>query len=75
MIAQVGRCVGCNRFGRLRGPWSDACIVCLRRCTARFLELARRVRRDPSFAAEVYRQLPRAWRAKFEASFGVPPLG
>jgi hypothetical protein len=73
IVAHLGHCVGCNRFGRLQGSGHDACLHCLGRCTARFLELARRVRRDPVFAAEVYRQLPEAWRTKFEMTFGVPP--
>jgi hypothetical protein len=72
MIVAVGRCVSCNRFRRL-GFHSDACTACLRRCTARFLDLARRVRNDPVFAAEVYRRLPEAWRYKFEVTFGRPP--
>jgi len=73
IVAHLGPCVGCNRFGRLYGQRSDACIGCLRRCTDRFIALARRVRRDPAFAAMVYRQLPEAWRKRFEMAFRVPP--
>lgn len=73
IAAHLGRCVGCNHFGRLHGPRNDACEHCLRRCTLRFLELAARVRVDPEFAAACYRELPAAWRAKFEVTFGVPP--
>ncbi len=72
-IVHVGHCVGCSRFGRLHGPCSDACRRCLIRGGIRWLELARRVRSDPAFAAEVHQQLPEAWREKFESTFGVPP--
>jgi hypothetical protein len=71
-VIHIGRCVGCSSFGRLHGPCHDACRECLRRRGIRWLELARRVRHDPGFAAQVYRELPEVWREKFETTFGIP---
>jgi hypothetical protein len=72
MVIHVGRCVGCSGFGRMYGPRHDACSRCLRRRGPRWLELARRVRHDPDFAARVYRELPEAWRNNFTMTFGTP---
>jgi hypothetical protein len=71
-IIKVGRCVGCSRFGRLHGPHSDACRRCLLRGGLRWLELVRRVRRDPAFAREVHARIPAAFRERFELLFGKP---
>lgn len=68
-VVHVGRCVGCNRFGRLLGTRNDACLRCLQRKTARFLELARRARVDPLFRDEVRKRLPEAWLTTFDAAF------
>lgn len=77
VVVRIGRCVGCNRFGRLGGPCEDACDDCLfgLRRGPRWLELARRVRSDPGFAAQAYAALPESWRDHFHAVFGRPPAG
>jgi hypothetical protein len=68
-VVHVGRCVGCNGFGRLHGVRNDACSSCLRRRRARFLELARRARVDSIFRGEIRKRLPEVWLTRFDAAF------
>jgi hypothetical protein len=73
-VVGLGRCVGCAAFGRLAGPFRDACSECLSglRRGPRWLALARRVRTDPAFAAAAYAALPESWRDHFHRVFGRP---
>jgi hypothetical protein len=71
-VINIGRCVGCGVVGRLVGQHEDACLECIFRRGARWLALARRVRRDAAFAREVHARILPPWREKFEALFGKP---
>jgi hypothetical protein len=71
-ITRIGRCVGCGVVARMVGPHADACTACLARRGERWLELARRVRTDPGFAARVYEHLPVGWRKRFVDVYGSP---
>ncbi len=53
-IAEIGRCIGCDRPGRL---WSGVCDACLTQRGRKWAVMSYRCRTDPEFALAVYSQI------------------
>ena len=67
-IAQIGRCIGCNRSDRLHDGVCDACLT---RRGRKWAEMSNRCRTDPELALSVYEQLATdRGRALFLAMYG-----
>jgi hypothetical protein len=53
-VPQIGRCIGCDRSGRLE---DGVCHACLTRRGRKWAEMSNRCRTDPEFALSVYESL------------------
>jgi hypothetical protein len=53
-IAEIGRCIGCDRPDRL---WDGVCDACLTRRGRKWAVMSCRCRTDPEFALAVYSQI------------------
>jgi hypothetical protein len=53
-IPEIGRCIGCDRPGRLD---DGVCEACLTRRGRRWAEMSRRCRTEPEYALAVYAQI------------------
>lgn len=53
-VVHIGRCIGCDRPGRLD---NDVCDACLTRRGRKWAEMSNRCRTDPEFALAVYERI------------------
>ncbi len=53
-IAEIGRCIGCDRPGRL---WDGVCDACLTQRGRKWAVMSYKCRTDPEFALAVYSQI------------------
>lgn len=67
-IAQIGRCLGCDRVERLD---DGVCEACLTRRGRKWAEMSNRCRTDPEFAASIYERIETdRGREMFLAAYG-----
>jgi hypothetical protein len=72
VIAQIGRCIGCSRTGRLD---DGVCGACLTGRGRQWAEMSNRIRTDPVFALGVYCEITNEHaREMFVKLFGRPWL-
>ena len=71
-VVHIGRCIGCDRPGRLD---NGVCEACLTRRGRKWAEMSNRCRTDPEFALSVYDQIQTdRGRAMFLEMYGRTAL-
>lgn len=70
MVVNIGKCSGCNKFGKLNQGGCKTCIESPNR-GYKWIELTKKIRTDKQFAKKCYSRLPASEQERFLQTYGL----